>query len=87
MLNSSLTATQAASCTRVNLRAYGALYRSINGVGTLTGANLLDVASVGVDQGILTKNVSLLADAYQRMHVELSHIKTGTQDGIHPDGG
>lgn len=87
LLSASLSAKQASICTRFSLRAYGSFYRSVVGLGRLTGANLLDVASIGVDEGIRSKNLTLLQDAYQRMHVELSHVKFGTQDGIHFDGG
>ena len=66
-------------------RSY-ATFGHIHGVGTLTGANALDVAKIGIDQALLTSNVSLLTDAYQRIHLELQ-IKNGNKaDGIRADG-
>ena len=55
-------------------------------VGTLTGANTLDVASVGIDLGLLTANLSLLTDAYQRVHDEVVIQQPVRSDGIRPDG-
>ena len=67
-------------------RSFDTFSRHINGLGTLTGANTLDVAEIGIDQALLTSNVSLLTDAYQRVHSELQ-IKSGTgADGIRLDG-
>ena len=67
-------------------RSFGSFGRTINGLGILTGANTLDVAKIGIDQALLTSNVSLLTDAYQRVHSELQ-IKNGTEvDGIRLDG-
>jgi hypothetical protein len=67
-------------------RSFGSFDRGINGLGTLTGANTLDVAKIGIDQALLTSNVSLLTDAYQRVHSDLQ-IKNGTEvDGIRLDG-
>lgn len=66
-------------------RSFGTFGRTINGIGTLTGANTLDVAKIGIDQALLTFNVSLLTDAYQRVHSDLQ-IKNETADGIRGDG-
>lgn len=67
-------------------RSFGTFGRTINGLGILTGANALDVAKIEIDQALLTSNVSLLTDAYQRVHSELQ-IKNGTEaDGIRLDG-
>lgn len=67
-------------------RSYGTFDHNINGVGFLTGANTLDVAKIGIDQALLTYNVTLLTDAYRRVHLELQ-IKNGIKiDGIRADG-
>jgi hypothetical protein len=53
---------------------------------SFTGANALDVSRIGMDQALLTVNPTLLADAYQRSHVELV-IQNGLRaDGIRADG-
>jgi len=86
MLNDTLVQTQLSNCTHMTGRAYGTFGHSINGVGFLTGANTLDVAKIGIDQALLTNNVSMLTDAYGRVHSELL-VKNGVKvDGIRADG-
>lgn len=86
MLNDTLTATQLSNCARMTGRSYGTFDHYINGIGYLTGANTLDVAKMGIDSSLLNLNVSMLTDAYRRVHSELS-IKTQVKaDGIRPDG-
>ncbi|KAF7307058.1 Polysaccharide lyase family 8 protein [Mycena indigotica] len=86
LLNSTLTEAEKSKCVDITARAYQAFVVPAHGVGTLTGANLLDVAKIGVDLGLLTTNVSLIQDAYSRVHNELV-IKLPTRaDGIRPDG-
>jgi hypothetical protein len=78
LLNASLTPTEATNCTNIMGRGFN--------VTSLTGANVMDVASVGVDLGILTCNPSTVSLAYGRVNAEVT-IKTSTfTDGIHPDG-
>ncbi len=69
-------------------RAYATFSRPINGVqgGVLTGANTLDVASIGIDLALLTTNTSLLQDAYDRVHHEVVVQPAVRADGIRPDG-
>jgi hypothetical protein len=51
-----------------------------------TGANVLDISRVAMDQGILTSNMTILADAYARSHTELSIQDNARSDGIRADG-
>jgi hypothetical protein len=67
-------------------RSYGTFGRPINGLGLLTGSNTLDVAKIGIDQALLTSNVSLLTDAYERIHSELQIRNEIKADGIRADG-
>ncbi|CAA7266471.1 unnamed protein product [Cyclocybe aegerita] len=86
LLNETLAQGQLSNCTRMTLRSYGAFDRFVNGLGTLTGANTLDVARIGIDQALLSYNVSLLTDAYRRVHLEVQ-IKNGIKvDGVRADG-
>lgn len=56
------------------------------GMGYLAGANILDIASIGVTSALLQANASIAASAYAYAHNEVVvHDKTG-QDGIKPDG-
>lgn len=67
-------------------RAYGTFQSGINGVSAITGANTLDIASIGIDLGLSTANTSLVSDAYDKVHQELT-IKSGLEaDGIRADG-
>lgn len=68
------------------LRTYGTFDHYINGVGYLTGANTLDVAKIGLDQGLRVMNVSLITNAYARVHQEVVVQSAVSSDGIRPDG-
>jgi len=86
LLNDTLSDSEIGTCINMTSRAYHTFIVPANQVGVLTGANLLDVAKIGIDLALLTSNVSLLTDAYSRVHNELM-IKTPSRaDGIRPDG-
>ena len=87
LLNDTLAATELSNCTHITGRAYATFGETINGLsGGLTGANALDVSKIGIDQALLTSNISLLTDAYGRVGAELQ-IKNGIKvDGIRADG-
>ncbi|EMD42021.1 polysaccharide lyase family 8 protein [Gelatoporia subvermispora B] len=72
--------------THFTSRAYGTFDRYIHGLGTLTGANTLDVAKIGIDEALLTTNITLLADAYRRIHSEVVIQDAIMADGIRRDG-
>ena len=86
LINNNLTDTQHGNCTHITSRTYGTFDHNINGVGTLTGANLLDVARIGIDEGLLNLNASQLTDAYRRIHGEVVIENTIKSDGIRADG-
>lgn len=68
-------------------RSYETFDRPINGVSDgLTGANALDVARIGMDQALLTRNATLLRNAYQRFQSELVIKNKVEADGIRADG-
>ena len=65
-------------------RSYGAFQRSQ--ATYLTGANILDVAKIGIDGALLSINVTQLTDAFRRIHQEVT-VQDGIRaDGIRPDG-
>ncbi|KAG6842628.1 hypothetical protein C0991_000155 [Blastosporella zonata] len=67
-------------------RAYATFQTGINGVSAITGANTLDIASIGIDLGLSTLNATLVSDAYAKVNAELG-IKNGLKvDGIRADG-
>ncbi|KAI9445284.1 polysaccharide lyase family 8 protein [Lactarius indigo] len=83
LFNASLTPTQLNSCNTISARAYDTFYE---GKSFLTGANILDVAKIGIDLALLTSNTSLITEAYGRINAEIS-IQPGVMvDGIKPDG-
>ena len=43
-------------------RTYAQFFRTVNGLGAITGANTLDIASVGIDLGLLNTNISVMTD-------------------------
>ncbi|KAF8203623.1 polysaccharide lyase family 8 protein, partial [Pholiota molesta] len=73
LLGDSLTDEESVGCVRMTSRA-------------ITGANTMDIASVGIDLGLSTQNTTLITDAYNRVHDEFT-VKNGVKvDGIRPDG-
>ncbi|KAG6902879.1 hypothetical protein C0995_010048 [Termitomyces sp. Mi166 len=68
------------------IRSYNTFDTNIPGVGYLTGANTLDVASIGIDFSLVTVNITVLTDAYRRIHLELAVRNSVKADGIRADG-
>lgn len=64
-------------------RAYDTFYE---GKSFLTGANILDVANIGVGLALLTSNSTLIAEAYGRINAEVIIQPGVLVDGIKPDG-
>jgi Polysaccharide lyase family 8, N terminal alpha-helical domain len=54
--------------------------------GYVSGANVLDIARIGVDSGILSGNITMISDAYRRMHQEQVIQTKVKADGIFSDG-
>ncbi|KAI0651821.1 chondroitin AC/alginate lyase [Trametes meyenii] len=81
-----LTDPQVNNCTHITTRAFGTFGQHVNGLGTLTGANTLDVAKIGIDSGLLINNASILTDGYARIHSEVVVQNATKADGIRPDG-
>ncbi|KAK7694618.1 hypothetical protein QCA50_001805 [Cerrena zonata] len=86
LLNDTLLPSELDNCARTTGRAYSTFNTGIPVLGPITGANALDIASVGIDKGLLTKNTSLLFDAYKRVHAEIVIQNQVRADGIRPDG-
>ncbi|KAJ7254073.1 polysaccharide lyase family 8 protein [Mycena haematopus] len=86
LLNDTLLPSELGNCTKMTARAYNTFIVPANQVGVLTGANALDVAKIGIDLALLTVNVSLLTDAYSRVHSQMVLTTPDRADGIRPDG-
>jgi Polysaccharide lyase family 8, N terminal alpha-helical domain len=83
LFNASLTPAQFKGCSTISARAYDTFYE---GKSFLTGANILDVAKIGIDLALITSNASLISEAYIRINNEIV-IEPGVMvDGIKPDG-
>ncbi|KAJ7293615.1 polysaccharide lyase family 8 protein [Mycena rebaudengoi] len=83
LLDDSLTEDEVTGCTKITGRGYETFTSKPT---FLTGANTLDVAKIGIDQALFTNNVSLITDAYRRIHAELVIFGGVRADGIKPDG-
>ncbi|THH34186.1 hypothetical protein EUX98_g64 [Antrodiella citrinella] len=86
LIDGNLTASQSSNCTNISGRTYGTFDHSIHNLGIATGANLLDIAKIGIDQGLRNLNTSIITDAYSRIHAEVVVQNAVTADGIRPDG-
>ncbi|KAJ7183601.1 polysaccharide lyase family 8 protein [Mycena filopes] len=85
-LGTSLSASELAGCTRMTGRAYNTLQTGVHNVSAITGANLLDIASVGIDLGLLLGNATTVAGGYDAVHGDLVFQDAVKADGIRPDG-
>ncbi|KAI0825161.1 polysaccharide lyase family 8 protein [Trametes gibbosa] len=86
LLGSTLTASELASCQKITGRSFATFDTGINGVSAITGANALDIASIGVDAGLFTQNASLVSAAFGRVHADAVIQNAIKADGIRPDG-
>ncbi|KAH9849787.1 polysaccharide lyase family 8 protein [Lenzites betulinus] len=86
LLGSSLTASELASCQKITGRSFATFDTGINGVSAITGANALDIASIGVDGGLLAQNATLVTAAFGRVHADAVIQDAIKADGIRPDG-
>jgi hypothetical protein len=62
-MNSTLSESQYSNCTTITTRAYANFFHDING-GSSTGANLLDIANIGIDGGVLSGNTTQITDGH-----------------------
>ncbi|KAJ3548404.1 hypothetical protein NM688_g5302 [Phlebia brevispora] len=86
LLGDSLLPTELGNCTKFTGRSFATFETGINGVSAITGANALDIASIGLDEGLLTQNVTLISDAFDRVHAEVVVQNAVKADGIRADG-
>ncbi|KAH6917349.1 chondroitin AC lyase [Coprinopsis sp. MPI-PUGE-AT-0042] len=85
LLMGSLSTDEAAACVRMTARSY-AKFDVSPSPGYVSGANVLDIARIGVDSGILSGNITMISDAYRRMHQEQVIQTRVKADGIFSDG-
>lgn len=86
LLKGNLTATQLSNCTLVSQRVYNRINTTILGIGPMTGANMLDSATIVLNLGLLTDNAAVASDALNYFYNQtLISPETGA-DGIKVDG-
>ncbi|KAG8691914.1 hypothetical protein FRC11_005707 [Ceratobasidium sp. 423] len=89
LLRDELTSPEYGNCTLMTARAYAPFYRNPQ-PGYVSGANILDMSTVGIAAGLLennrTGNASRIMEAYQRVHNETVVHDKDLVDGIKPDG-
>lgn len=54
--------------------------------GFLAGANTMDIGMIGIDAGLLVSNDTLLRDAFDEVHQEMTIHNKIKDDGIRADG-
>ncbi|KAL7285291.1 hypothetical protein ACG7TL_000386 [Trametes sanguinea] len=86
LLGNSLTASELGNCTKFTGRSFATFDTGINGVSAITGANALDIASIGIDEGLLTQNATLVSAAFGRVHADAVIQNAIKADGIRADG-
>ncbi|KIY71594.1 polysaccharide lyase family 8 protein [Cylindrobasidium torrendii FP15055 ss-10] len=85
LLGSSLPQSARDHCILMTGRSYNTFTYNPR-PGYLSGANILDVVRIAVDQGLLTDDMFLLGGAYQKAHDEMVIKTTVKADGIRNDG-
>ncbi|KAF9499708.1 polysaccharide lyase family 8 protein [Pleurotus eryngii] len=86
LLGDSLSTTELQGCIRMTNRAFNTFSSGINGVSSITGANTLDIASIGVDLSLFTGNATLLSQAFNKIDAEVMIQNDVKADGIRADG-
>ncbi|KAG9035110.1 hypothetical protein FRB95_011977 [Tulasnella sp. JGI-2019a] len=97
LLNSTITDNQRASCVLMGQRSYDTFDRygvgDTSQVSWMKGANILDIASIGVNVGILRyyggeadAGLQVITEAYGHAHDEIVVQTEPFADGIRPDG-
>jgi hypothetical protein len=80
-----LTATHLAKCAEMTKRSFDFFYHATR-PGFLKGANIMDIGRIGIDAGLLDSNVTLLRNAFDEVHQEMTIHDKIKDDGIRADG-
>ena len=86
LLKGNLTATQFGNCTLVSQRVYDRIDTNILTIGPMTGANMLDSATIVLNLGLLTDNAITVNDALRYFYNQTLVIPEVGADGIKIDG-
>lgn len=86
LLKDAITSTQSSKCAEIQDRSYVTIDKGTRGISSFTGANLLDVATVGISLSLLNKDADLLKDALEHFYKGVVVESKPSGDGIQADG-
>ncbi|GAA5809430.1 hypothetical protein MFLAVUS_002838 [Mucor flavus] len=86
LLKSKLNIDQLASCSRIQARAFAKVTRNLRTISVLTGANLLEVSSIGINLALLNEDSAMLKVALDAFYDGVFINPTPAGDGIQSDG-
>lgn len=86
LIQDKLTSAQKAKCAEIQNRSYVTIDEGLRPVSSFTGANLLDVATVGISLGLLNDDPALVKDALEHFYGGVVVETSPSGDGIQADG-
>jgi hypothetical protein len=86
LLRDELTSAQKTSCTTIQHRAFIVVSEGAGTMSPMTGANLLDVSSVGINLGLFNNDTATLATALNAFYSGVVISDKVAGDGIQADG-
>ncbi|KAI8065690.1 galactose mutarotase-like domain-containing protein [Gongronella butleri] len=84
-VQANLTDAESAGCQRLMSRSWSQIDQFLNGLGYITGANTLDVSSVGLGLALFTNNQTIMGDVFQHVNGQIETL-VDPNDGIKVDG-
>ncbi|KAI8059771.1 galactose mutarotase-like domain-containing protein [Thamnidium elegans] len=78
--------SQLASCTKIQARAFAKVTSKLRTISVLTGANLLEVSSIGINLALLNNDSAMLKVALDAFYGGVFINSTPAGDGIQSDG-
>lgn len=86
LLKSELNFDQLSSCNRIQARAFAKVTSNLRTINVVTGANLLEVASIGINLALLNEDSGMLKVALDAFYGGVFINPTPAGDGIQSDG-
>ncbi|KAI8972037.1 chondroitin AC/alginate lyase [Mycotypha africana] len=86
LLKAKLTETQRGNCTLILQRVYSRIDTVLDGIGPMTGANMLDSATSVLNFGLVTDNETLVKDALNHFYNQTLITPGVGVDGVKIDG-
>ncbi|KAI8882026.1 polysaccharide lyase family 8 protein, partial [Backusella circina FSU 941] len=86
LIKSNLTSTQLGNCTRTGQRPLARIDTWVYGIGYMTGANMLDVATTIINLGLVTNNETTVQTGINHFYNQTLITPETGADGIKIDG-